>query len=172
MPNITCNSCYYLFRLQPEKLNHLPPCVYFRRVVSLRTRANWFWSPCFQPSWSKHWARSMYFSQNFGFQNFLLVLESTDFKIFTPFLRNSCYEIMWWFSVTIVTAIFTCRYFKLKGLDHAILGNFSIDQGVIELTEITKEQLKTIEELKQNTGKLRGDKDGKNWGGLKWIAFG
>ena len=30
---------------------------------------------------------------------------------------------------------------------------------VIELTEITKERLKTIEELKQNTGKLRRDKD-------------
>ena len=26
----------------------------------------------------------------------------------------------------------------LKGLGHAILGNFSIDQMVIELTEITK----------------------------------
>ena len=26
----------------------------------------------------------------------------------------------------------------LKGLGHAILGNFSIDQVVIELTEITK----------------------------------
>ena len=23
-----------------------------------------------------------------------------------------------------------------------------------------------------NTGKLRRDKDGQNWGGLKWIAFG
>ena len=27
---------------------------------------------------------------------------------------------------------------SLKGLGHAILGNFSIDQVVIELTEITK----------------------------------
>ena len=27
---------------------------------------------------------------------------------------------------------------SLKGLDHAILGNLSIDQMVIELTEITK----------------------------------
>ena len=42
---------------------------------------------------------------------------------------------------------------------------------VIELTEITKQRLRTIEELKQNTGKLRRDKDGQNWGGLKWIAF-
>ena len=30
------------------------------------------------------------------------------------------------------------RVDKLKGLGHAILGNFSIDQVVIELTEITK----------------------------------
>ena len=59
----------------------------------------------------------------------------------------------------------------LKGLGHAILGNFSIDQMVIELTELTKEWLKTTEELKQNTGKLRRDKDGQNWGGMKWIAF-
>ena len=60
----------------------------------------------------------------------------------------------------------------LKGLGHAILGNFSIDQVVIELTEITKYRLSTIEELKQNTGKLRRDKNGQSWGGLKWIAFG
>ena len=33
MPNITYNSCYYLFILQPEKFSHLTPCVYFRRVV-------------------------------------------------------------------------------------------------------------------------------------------
>ena len=42
----------------------------------------------------------------------------------------------------------------------------------IELTEITKERLETIQELKQNTAKLRRDKDGQNWGGLKWIIFG
>ena len=42
------------------------PCVYFRRVVSLRRRANWFRSSCFRPSWSRHWARLMYFSQYFG----------------------------------------------------------------------------------------------------------
>ena len=64
------------------------------------------------------------------------------------------------------------RHGSLKGLGHAILGNFSIDQMVIGLTEITKQRLKTIEEFKQNTGKLRRDKDGKNWGGLKWITFG
>ena len=29
-------------------------------------------------------------------------------------------------------------HMSLKGLGHAILGNFSIDQVVIELTEITK----------------------------------
>ena len=60
----------------------------------------------------------------------------------------------------------------LKGLGRAILGNFSIDQVVIELTEITKLWLKTIEEVKKNTGKLRSDKDRQNCGGLKWIAFG
>ena len=42
MPNITYNSCHYLFILQPEKFSHLMPCVYFRRVVSLRRRENWF----------------------------------------------------------------------------------------------------------------------------------
>ena len=53
----------------------------------------------------------------------------------------------------------------IKGakVGHAVLGNFSIDQVLIELTEITKKWLKTIEELKQNTGKLRSDKVGQNW---------
>ena len=40
MPNITYNSCYYLFILQPENFSHLTPCVYFRQVVSRRKRAN------------------------------------------------------------------------------------------------------------------------------------
>ena len=35
-----------------------------------------------------------------------------NLEIFQPFLRNSCDEIIWWFGVTIVTVIFTCRYFK------------------------------------------------------------
>ena len=68
----------------------------------------------FWPSWSRHWARSMYYSQYFGFSNVLFVLESPDFKIFPPFLHNSCDEIIRWFWVTIVTVIFTCRYFKLS----------------------------------------------------------
>ena len=63
---------------------------------------------------SRHWARSMYFSQYFGFPNFLLVLESQNLEIFPPFLRNSCDEMIWWFGVTIVTVIFICRYFKLS----------------------------------------------------------
>ena len=29
MPNITYNSCHYLFILQPEKFSHLTPCVIF-----------------------------------------------------------------------------------------------------------------------------------------------
>ena len=61
---------------------------------------------------------------------------------------------------------------RLKGLGHAILGNFSTDQMVIELTKIGKQWFKTIEELKQNTGKPRWGMDGKNRRGLRWIAFG
>ena len=37
-----------------------------------------------------------------------------------------------------------------KGLGHAILGNFSTDQIVIELTKLSKWRLKTIEELYSN----------------------
>ena len=36
---------------------------------------------------------------------------------------------------------------SLKGLGHAILGNFSTDRMVIELTKISKYLFKTIEEL-------------------------
>jgi len=43
---------------------------------------------------------------------------------------------------------------------------------VIELTKISQKRLKTIVDLKQNTGKPRRDMDGINWRGLKWIAFG
>ena len=32
--------------------------------------------------------------------------------------------------------------------------------------------VKTIEELKQNTGKPRRGMGGQNWRGLRWIAFG
>ena len=64
------------------------------------------------------------------------------------------------------------KWSSLKGLGHAMLGNFSTDQIVIELTLILKQQLKTIKALEQNTGKPTGDVDGQNWRGLKWIAFG
>ena len=64
------------------------------------------------------------------------------------------------------------RRSSLKGLGHAILGNFSTDQMVIELPKILKFLFKTIEELKQNTGKPRRGMDGQNWRGLRWIAFG
>ena len=54
-----------------------------------------------------------------------------------------------------------------------MLGNFSTDQMVIELTKISQKWLKTIKDLKvQNTGKPRRDMDGQNWRRLKWIAFG
>ena len=42
MPNVTHKSCNYLFILLPEKFTHATPSVYFRRVVSLRNRANCF----------------------------------------------------------------------------------------------------------------------------------
>ena len=123
-PNITYNSCYYLFIIQPEKFSHLTPCVYFRRVVSLRRRVNWFWSSCFRPSWARHWwARSMYFSQYFGFPKFPFsswISWFQNLEIFPPFLRNSCDEIIWWCWVTIVTVIFTCRYFKLSWNNSAL----------------------------------------------------
>ena len=60
----------------------------------------------------------------------------------------------------------------LKGPGHAILGNFSTDQMVIELTKHGNNgSEKTIEELKQNTGKPRRGMDGQNWRGLRWIFF-
>ena len=59
----------------------------------------------------------------------------------------------------------------LKDLGHAILGNFSSDQIVIELTKASKYRLKTIEELLQSTGKQRRDMGRRNWKGLKLIAF-
>jgi len=42
----------------------------------------------------------------------------------------------------------------------------------MELTKISKERLKTIVEVQQNTGKPRRGMNGQNWRGLKWIAFG
>ena len=69
-----------------------------------------------------------------------------------------------------IFVLFICLN-SLKGLDHAILGNFSIDQMVIELTKISQ-WLKTMEDLKQNTGKPSRDMNGQNWRGLRGIAFG
>ena len=37
-----------------------------------------------------------------------------NLEIFPPFLLNLCDKIIWWFWVTIVTVIFTHRYFKLS----------------------------------------------------------
>ena len=48
----------------------------------------------------------------------------SGFLRFSPLLKNQNFDLI-------------CVNF-LKGLGHAILGNFSIDQMVIELTEITK----------------------------------
>ena len=60
----------------------------------------------------------------------------------------------------------------LKGLGHAILGNFSTDQMVIELTKISQKRPKTIEDLKQSTEKPRSDAERQTWRGLKWIGLG
>ena len=43
-------------------LSHVTPSIYFRRVVSLWRRANWFERSLFWTSWFRRWARSMYFS--------------------------------------------------------------------------------------------------------------
>ena len=51
------------------------------------------------------------------------------------------------------------------------IGNFYTDQMVVEFTKISQKQLKTIGDLKQNTGKPRGDMDEQNWRGLKWFVF-
>ena len=114
MPNIRNNSCYYLFTLQPEKL--CCTCVYFRRLVSLRRRANLFWSSCFRPRWFRLSKVDVLFSvfwfSEFSFSSWISWFQNLE--IFPPFLRNSCDEIIWWFWVTIVTVIFTCRYFKLS----------------------------------------------------------
>jgi len=41
----------------------------------------------------------------------------------------------------------------LKGLGHAILGNFNTNQMVIGLTKLSEKRLEPIEELKQDKGK-------------------
>ena len=60
----------------------------------------------------------------------------------------------------------------LKGLCHALLGNFGTDQLVIKLTEISQQRLKTVEELKRNTVRPKRGMDGQNSRRLKRIAFG
>jgi len=61
---------------------------------------------------------------------------------------------------------------KLKGLGHAIFGNLSIDQMVLELTKITAQNYRRTLTKHRKKGKPREDMDGQNWRGLKWIAFG
>ena len=57
----------------------------------------------------------MYFSQYFGFPNFLLVLESPDFKISKSF-RHFCVTraTRLFGDFGFLTVIFTCRCFKLS----------------------------------------------------------
>ena len=55
---------------------------------------------------------SIFWFSEFSFSSWISWFQNLE--IFPPFLRNSCDEIIWWFGVTIVTVIFTCRYFKLS----------------------------------------------------------
>ena len=55
---------------------------------------------------------SVFWFSEFSFSSWISWFQ--NLKIFPPFLRNSCDEIIWWFWVTILTVIFTCRYFKLS----------------------------------------------------------
>ena len=54
-----------------------------------------------------------------------------------------------------------------EGLDHAISGNLSNDEMVIELTNLSKKTTKNY-----RTTSRKEDMDGQNWRGLKQIAFG
>ena len=98
MPNITYNSWCYLFILLPGKFSHLTPRVYFRRVVSLRRRANWFWSSCFRPRWSRLSQVDVLFSvfwfSEFSFSSWISWFQ--NLKIFPQFLHNSCDESIKW----------------------------------------------------------------------------
>ena len=113
MPNITCNSCYYLFLLHFGKFSHLTPCVYIRRVVSQRRRANFLFSAQLVQTLSQvEVLFTVFWFPEFSFSIWISWFQNLE--IFPPFLRNSCDKIIWWFQVTIVTVIFTCRYFKLS----------------------------------------------------------
>ena len=111
---------------------NLTPSVYFRRVVSLRRRANCFRSSCFRPSFVHTLSQVdelflVFWFSEFSFSSWISWFQNLE--IFPPFFRNSCDEIMWWFGVTIVTVIFTCRYFKLSwntsALSQSYCRNFS-----------------------------------------------
>ena len=111
---------------------NLTPSVYFRRVVSLRRWANCFQSSCFRPSFVHTLSQVdvlflVFWFSEFSFSSWISWFQNLE--IFPPFFRNSCDEIMWWFGVTIVTVIFTCRYFKLSwntsALSQSYCRNFS-----------------------------------------------
>ena len=54
------------------------------------------------------------------------------------YVVQACIQITFQAQCPILYIFFHPANKRLKGLSHAILGNFSIDQVVIELTEITK----------------------------------
>ena len=83
---------------------------------------------------------SVFWFSEFSFSSWISCFQSVE--IFPPFLRNSCDEIIWWFWVTIVTVIFTCRYFKLSSntstLSQSNGRNFSGSsiRGILQLAEL------------------------------------
>ena len=82
---------------------------------------------------------SVFWFSEFSFSSWIYWFQNLE--IFPPFLRNSCdKKIIWWFGVTIVTVIFTCRYFKLSwntsALSQSNGTNFSgssINRGIYRL---------------------------------------
>ena len=73
------------------------------------------------------------------------------------------------YKITASCALLAVCLSSLKGLSRVILGNFSTDQMVIELTEISQQRIKTIEELNQ---KHRKAKKVHGWTKLERIQMG
>ena len=79
---------------------------------------------------------SVFWFSEFSFSSWISWFQNLE--IFPPFLRNSCDEIIWWFWVTIVTVIFTCRYFKLSWNTSALSqsnGRYFSGSSIIDATD-------------------------------------
>ena len=94
---------------------HLTPCVYFRelfRFVGNKLVSKFlFLAQLVQTLSQGNVLFSVFWFSEFCFSS--LISWFHNLEIFLPFLRKLCEEIIWWFWVTLVTVIFTCRYFKL-----------------------------------------------------------